>query len=361
MTEMIHLDIPAFDDAKAEAFAGRMIGVLNDAALALMTSIGHRTGLLDALAANPGVTSSELAARAGVAERYAREWLGVLTTSRVIDYDPSDQSFRLPAEHAAWLTRASANNIAVTAQFVGVAAAVEDEIVARFRDGGGTHYHHYARFHEVMAEDSGQTVVNALIEHILPLVPGLTDRLAAGIDVVDVGCGGGRAMLRLAEAYPASRFTGVDLCADAFAAAERAAKAKGLSNLTFRALDLATVHTLGAFDLVTAFDAVHDQPDPLGLLVTVRNSLRPGGVFLMQDICGTGRLEADIDLPLAPLLYTMSVMHCTPISLGQGGAGLGTMWGVEIAQGMLAQAGFMQVEMTRLPHDIVNAYFVARP
>lgn len=351
-----------FDDNKAEAFAHRLVGTLSEAALALMTSIGHRTGLFDALGSHPASTSAQLADAAGLAERYVREWLGVMVTSGVIEHDAATRRYTLPPEHAAFLTRAAgADNIAVTSQFIGVAAGVEDQMVQRFRDGEGLHYHHFGRFHEVMAEDSAQTVVAALNDAILPLVPGLVERLHEGIDVVDVGCGGGRAMLHLARCFPASRFTGIDLCADAFAGVQAEATELGLQNLRFEAKDLSTADTLGRFDLVTAFDAVHDQKDPLGLLQTVRRSLAEGGVLLMQDIGASRDVDVNCSNPFAPLLYTLSCMHCTPISIGQGGPGLGTMWGTETAHEFLAEAGFGRVEMHRLPHDPINAYFIARP
>lgn len=357
----VHIPKPVFDDAKAEAFAERLVCALSEAALALMTSIGHRTGLFDALMRLPYATSDGLAEEAGLTERYVREWLAVMVTSDVVEYDPGTGAYSLPAEHAAFLTRAaSPDNIAVTAQFISVAASVEEEMLARFRNGEGLHYRHFERFHEVMAEDSAQLVVAALERHVLPIVPGLTERLDKGIDVVDIGCGGGRALLRLAEAFPRSRFLGVDLCADAFAEAQVETARRGLGNLTFEARDLSDVEMLGSFDLVTAFDAVHDQKNPQALLTMVRKSLRPDGVFLMQDIGGSRHLENNIGNPFAPLLYTISLMHCTPISIGQGGPGLGTMWGVETAEEFLATAGFSEIETHRLPHDPVNAYFVAR-
>ncbi len=351
-----------FDEAKTQAFAGKMLGALNSAALMLMTSVGHRTGLFDALARVSPCTAVELAAEADVAERYAREWLAAMATAGVVEYHPADRSFLLPAEHAAWLTRAAApNNFAVTAQMIGVAAGVEDQIVARFRDGHGVHYHDYGRFHEVMGEHTAQAVVMNLLDHILPLVPGSILQLEQGIDVIDVGCGAGGALLLLAERFPKSRFTGVDLCADAFAPAAETTARKALTNLEFRELDIATVETLGAFDLVLAFDAVHDQKDPQRMLSTIRRSLRKGGAFLMVDIDGSSRLEKNLEHPLGSYLYMMSTMHCTPVSLAQGGAGLGTMWGVELASEMLALAGFEDVGLTRLPTDPFNVYFIARP
>jgi SAM-dependent methyltransferase len=353
--------IAQFNNAKAEAFAERFTGTLNEAALAVMTSLGHRAGLLDGLAANPALTSVALAQKIGVNERYLREWLGVMVTSGVVDYDPKTQSYTLPPEHAAFLTRAaSPDNMAVTTQFICLAASVEDKLLERFLSGDGLCYHHFGRFHEVMAEDSAQLIVANLKEKILPVVPGLIDRLRGGMAVADFGCGAGRAMLALARAFPRSRFTGFDLCADAFAETQDEARWEGLRNLYFEARDLSSTPSLGQFDLVTAFDAVHDQADPKGFLHLVRRSLRPGGVFLMQDIGGSRDLEKNIGAPFAPLLFTISSMHCMPISIGQGGPGLGAMWGVETAEEYLADTGFASVETHRLAHDPMNAYFIAR-
>ena len=137
--------------------------------------------------------------------------------------------------------------------------------------------------------------------------------------------------------------------------------ARGLDNLRFEARDLSAATSIGSFDLILTFDAVHDQKDPMGLLTLIRNSLRENGVYLMQEIGASRDLEKNIGNPFAPLLYTISSMHCTPISIGQGGPGLGAMWGVETAEAYLAEAGFAQVDLHRLPHDAMNAYFVARP
>ena len=181
-----------FDQGRAEAFAERMVDVLNSGAIALMTSIGHRTGLFDAMAGLPPSTSEQIASAASLNERYVREWLGAMVVGRIVEHDPQDGTYRLPPEHAAFLTRAATpDNIAVTAQFIPLMGSVEDRIVERFREGGGVPYSAFPRFHEVMAEDSGQTVVSALFDSILPLVPGLTERLEAGIEVLDVGCGSG--------------------------------------------------------------------------------------------------------------------------------------------------------------------------
>src|SRR5215203_6380676 len=191
----VFMSITGLDQAKAEAFAERMVGVLNEGSIALMTSIGHRTGLFDVMAGLPPSTSEQIASAADLNERYVREWLAAMVVGKIVEHNPEHGTYRLPPEHAAFLTRAATpDNIAVTAQFIPVLASVEDRIVESFQKGGGVPYSAYTRFHEVMAEDSGQTVVAALTDYILPLVPGLTGLLEAGIDVLDVGCGSGRTL-----------------------------------------------------------------------------------------------------------------------------------------------------------------------
>lgn len=346
-----------FDQTRAQEFAERMLGVLNEGALALMCSIGHRTGLFDALAKLPPSTSAGIAEAANLNERYVREWLGAMVVGGIVEHDPRHMTYSLPAEHAAFLTRAATpDNVAVTAQFIPLLGSVEDGIVECFREGGGVSYSAYPRFHEVMAEDSGQTVVAALFDHILPLVPGLRERLETGMDVLDVGCGSGRALNLMAREFPESRFTGYDFSEEGITRAR--AGAHGLSNVRFEVKDAAKLDEAASYDLITTFDAVHDQADPAAVLAGICRALRPDGVYLMQDIAGSSYVQNNMDHPIGPLLYTISTMHCTTVSLAQGGAGLGTMWGEEKARKMLADAGFTNVEAEQLPHDFGNSYFI---
>jgi len=166
------------DQAKTDAFADRMLNILNDGALALMTSMGHRTGLFDVMSELPPSTSDQIAGAAELNERYVREWLGAMVTGGFVEYDPDQATYQLPPEHAASLTRsATPDNIAAFAQYIPLMGTVEDQVVASFKNGGGVPYSAFGRFHEVMAEDSGQTVVAALMDSILPLIPGLVDEL----------------------------------------------------------------------------------------------------------------------------------------------------------------------------------------
>jgi 2-polyprenyl-3-methyl-5-hydroxy-6-metoxy-1,4-benzoquinol methylase len=335
-----------------------MMGVLNDGAIALMTSIGHRTGLFDVMARLPPSTSHQIAAAANLNERYVREWLAAMVVGSVVEHDPENITYRLPSEHAAWLTRAATpNNIAVAAQLIPVLASVEDRIVESFEKGGGVPYSAFGRFHEVMAEDSGQTVVAALTNHILPLVLGLTARLEEGIDVLDVGCGCGRALNLLARKFPNSRFAGYDFSEEAIV---RARAEHGPTNVRFEVRDAAALDEKESYDLVTTFDAIHDQAKPAAVLKGIANALRADGVYLMQDIAGSSHLHSNMDHPIGPFLYTISTMHCMTVSLAQGGEGLGTMWGEEKALEMLEEAGFKEVEVKQLPHDFQNSYYIAK-
>jgi 2-polyprenyl-3-methyl-5-hydroxy-6-metoxy-1,4-benzoquinol methylase len=354
-----------YDETRAEAFAGRMLDMLNSGALMVMTSVGHRTGLFDALRETGAATSRELAAAAELDERYVREWLGAMTAGRIVEYEPDTARYSLPAEHAAWLTRAaSPDNLAVEAQWIPTLSIVEDDIVECFRSGGGVPYERYPRFHEVMAEESNQTVLSVLFSHILPLVPGMTERLDEGASLLDLGCGRGRALLEFAERFPNSTFQGYDLSTDAIAYARATAAERGLENASFEQRDLSSFDVDAepeAFAYVTTFDAVHDQARPLALLKGIRRSLQPDGVYLMQDIQGSSHVHENLDHPGGPLLYMISCMHCMTVSLAQGGEGLGAMWGEQKARELLAEAGFTSVDVHLLEHDPFNAYFVVRP
>jgi 2-polyprenyl-3-methyl-5-hydroxy-6-metoxy-1,4-benzoquinol methylase len=325
-----------------------------------MISIGHRAGLFDVMADLPPATSQRIADAARLSERYVREWLAVMVTGQIVDYDPTGRTYTLPLEHAACLTRnASLGNLAVYAQAVPLMGSLQDRILECFASGEGTAYDDYPHFHDFMSEDSDMTVVAQLFDVLLPLVPGLHDRLDAGIDVLDAGCARGHALLALAERYPRSRFTGYDLCDDAINDAKRTARERGLANIRFEQRDLTGFADEDRFDFVTSFDAVHDQKDPQGLLKGLYGALRSGGAYLMQDIGGSAHLENNMDFPMASMLYAVSCTHCMPVSIGQGGEGLGTMWGHETAQAMLEGAGFVDIEKHILPDDPMNVWFVS--
>jgi ubiquinone/menaquinone biosynthesis C-methylase UbiE len=360
-SENYHKDL---DADKAEAFSEKLLTALNYGSLSLMMSIGHRTGIFDTMRSLPPSTSEEVAGASGLNERYVREWLGAMVTAGVIDVDPTSTKYTLPAEHAAFLTRAAgADNFAVFTQYIGLLGSVEDKIVECFKKGGGVPYEDFLRFHAVMAEDSGQSVLSSLESHVLPLVPGLTDRLVEGIRILDIGCGRGRILNRLADQFPNSRFIGMDISVEAIGKARVDASQKRLQNAEFVVRDLSDFDESAepeAFDLITSFDAIHDQVKPLNVLKGIYRSLKSDGVYLMQDIKGSSQVYNNVDHPIGTFLYTISTMHCMTVSLSQGGEGLGAMWGEEKAREYLAKAGFKSIETNELAHDIQNNWYVVR-
>jgi SAM-dependent methyltransferase len=283
-----------------------------------------------------------------------------MTTARVVEYEPTVRTYFLPREHAAFLTRAAGpDNLAKVTQFITLLAGVESPVVDCFRHGGGVTYSAYTEFHRLMAEDSGAVFDAALIDSILPLVPGLPDRLEQGIDVADIGCGSGHAINLMAQAYPRSRCTGYDFSDEGIAAARAEASYFGLRNAEFVVRDVTQLGERERFDLVTAFDAIHDQAHPATVLAEIAASLRPGGTFLMVDVDASSNLEDNLDHPLGTFLYGVSTMHCMTVSLSLGGDGLGTVWGRQQAERMLRDAGFTSVEVARVDADDFNAYYVA--
>lgn len=354
-------DKKTFDSLKAETFAGTLIDTLNKSALSLMISIGHRTGLFDVMAEMDFAASTEIAGKSNLNERYVREWLGAMVTGGVIDYSPESKSYHLPAEHAAYLTRkAGADNIAVFTQYTAVMGEVEDDIVNCFKNGGGVPYSKFHRFHEVMAEDSGQSVLSSLESHILPLVPDLISKLKSGIKMLDVGCGSGKIINKMASLFPNSHFTGMDLSDEAISTAKSSAAAAGLKNVEFIIKDLSDFNQTAPdenYDFITTFDAIHDQGKPLNVLKGIYRALKADGIYLMQDISGTSHLEEDIKHPIGTFLYTISCMHCMTVSLAQDGEGLGAMWGEEMTRVYLSKAGFSSVQTNKLYHDIQNNWY----
>ncbi|MFB5621929.1 MAG: class I SAM-dependent methyltransferase [Candidatus Nitrosomaritimum yanchengensis] len=343
-----------------ENFEDYMLDVMNKAATALMLSVGHRTKLFDSMYDCTSMTSEQLAAKSNLNERYVREWLGAMVTGKIVDYDPLNKTYSLSEEKAKLLSRDGSYNFASSMQWIPALAYVEDEIVKCFEKGGGVPYESYHRFHEVMAEESAQTVLPALVSSILPLVPGLVENLKKGIRVLDVGCGSGRAINLMAKTFPNSQFTGYDFSKKAIEYAATESKKLGNKNTSFQIQDVEHFPENEKFDLVTAFDAIHDQAAPAKVLDNIRRAVKDNGIFLMQDIGSSSQLENNKTHPLGPFLYTVSCLHCMTVSLALNGHGLGAMWGKEKAIEMLNEAGFSKVEVKQLPHDPINYYYIAK-
>jgi hypothetical protein len=258
-------------------------------------------------------TPAEIAAAAGLRERYVREWLGAMTTGGVVEYDPEAGTFRLPSEHAASLTRtAGPNNIASSMQWVAVLGAVEYEVTAAFRHGRGCRTRRTggstrSRPRRATGAPSGRWRSTSCHS-----CRGCRPGWPRGIDVLDVGCGSGRTLLKMADLFPASRFVGHDVSEESVGRASAVARSVGRRNIRYEVRDAAP-----AGGRSTRSTIRRTRPGCCGM------SLRPGGVFLMQDIRACSPMHGNADQPLITFIYTISCMHCMSVSLAAGGAGLG--------------------------------------
>src|SRR6516165_8974985 len=263
------------DQAKVDAFTQAMTGILNGGTLALMTSIGHQTGLFETLATLPPSTSRQIADVAGLNERYVREWPNTMAIGKIVTYAPENGTYALPAEHAAVLTKAAGpGNMAAFARIIPILSKVEPGIVDGFRHGGGVFYDQFQDFMALWAGVNAQTFERTLVTKVMPLMPEVTTALQARIVALDIGCGEGHSTNLLAQAFPHSRFIGYDLREGALEEARAKAASLGLRNVRFVRQDLGTLEEREVYGLVTAFDVIHDQAQPRTVLKNVAAVLK---------------------------------------------------------------------------------------
>jgi ubiquinone/menaquinone biosynthesis C-methylase UbiE len=262
--------------------------------------------------------------------------------------------------------RAGNSNLGVYTQEIPLLTACAMEAVLQgFKTGEGVAYNHYPKFQSFMSQLSNAKHRQVLVEKFLPSVDNgrLIKRMKSGIRVCDLGCAEGVAVRLMAEAFPQSQFVGIDISKDAIVEARRKARRQKQKNLEFMTLDAAflkeNAELKKCFDYVTAFDAIHDQTRPQDVLEGIYHILAAGGLFSMVDIAARSNLKDNLNHPMGPFLYTVSLMHCMPVGLVDGGSGLGMMWGREKAVEMLQNAGFQQVQVLEMPDDPFNLHYFA--
>ena len=342
---------PQVDAAITQAFMGRVLGDSSACMVTAMAALGDRLGLFKALAIHGASTADEVAGQSGTQPRYVREWLGGMAAAGYIRYEPASEQFSLPAEHAAVLAEEGGPF------FVGAAFQLTmpklqqyDRVAEAFRSGGGVAEPAYA-------EDlwAGQARFSAgWVEHLLtqawvPAIEGLDARLSEGAAVADVGCGRGLALIKLAHKYPESYFVGYDAFEPEILHATENARAAGVADrVRFQHLD-ASRGMPSQYDVITTFDVVHDAVDPKALLRSIRQALKPNGVYVCLEINCADRPEDNVG-PLAALLHGISLFYCMTTSLAHGGAGLGTLGLPESRlRDLSLDAGFGSVR--RVPMD----------
>ncbi|QDT45267.1 Trans-aconitate 2-methyltransferase [Gimesia alba] len=345
---------------RTERFEQKLQQMINQGGLCLMVSIGHRTGLFDVMSNMDSASSREISDRAGLRERYVRDWLAAMVTGSIVEYDEMFKTYRLPSEYDSLLTRhAGCKNYATNVQWFSIFGKLEEDIIKCFREGGSVPESVFTDLQSKLAAEKSESDLNGLFKYMLPLVPTLIMQLCEGLDVLDLGCGTGETLLELAQAFPKSRFVGYDQSLESIEKARCSAEERGIENVAFFNRDLAQIHAIDAFDLVTAFDVMHDQPYPFQVLDEVYAALRPEGIFLMQDLVNSNKAALNLQNPLAPLLYSISCLRGMAASLQQNDQTDEVVWGQEPTCQTLEAVGFEKIEIHDLPHDILSEFYVA--
>jgi ubiquinone/menaquinone biosynthesis C-methylase UbiE len=352
-------------------FSNKMVDILNAGALNVAMAIGYKIGLFEVMARVDAPESAEMiAGRSRLNYRYVKEWLGVMSAGGIIELSVQDQidHYFLPKAHRPYLVRSYGNgNLGVYTQEIPLlTSCVLDKVVDGFKSGKGIPYSHYPRFQSFMTELADAKHRKTLIQKFLPSVDNgrIVQRLNEGIRVCDMGCGEGSALILMADAFPKSSFIGIDILPEVINKARQDADEEGIKNIRFLVRDSAKLEQdpdlEGVFDYITAFDAIHDQSSPLDALRGIRHMLARAGVFSMIDIRSESDQAANLSHPMAPFLYTVSLMHCMPVGLVNNGAGLGMMWGRQKAVSMLEEAGFSEIEVIEMPDDPFNLHYQCR-
>jgi SAM-dependent methyltransferase len=350
------------DEAKLGAFMEQVLGDAAGLMASTMATLGDRLGLFKTLAAHSPVTSGELASAADINERYAREWLRGMHAAGYLELDRDSSRYSLPPEHAQVLAEEGGP------AFLGGAFQLTfgylrtiERLTEAFRSGGGVPKStDTTETWEGMGRFSRSFYDNLLVQQWLPAVGGLERRLEQGASWADVGCGSGIAVIRLAEAFPASTFVGYDNFEGQLQLARHAAADAGVSDrVRFELLDAAG-GLPERFDVISTFDVVHDAVDPAALVGAIRRGLQADGTYLMLEMNSADEPDENIG-PLATLLYGVSIVYCMTTSLAHGGAGLGTC-GLPAArvQELCTQAGFAAVRRLDL-QDPFNSLYVVKP
>ncbi len=340
----------------------RIMGDMSAAVVSMMCALGDRLGFFKNLAMQGPATSAELAARTRTNERYVREWLSALSSAGYLEYDPTSKHFTLPPEHAIALA-GEGSPMFMGGAYQQLPALLErlDQVEHAFRHGGGVPQDAYSEnLWEGMERISAGWFDHLLVQQWIPAIPDIQAKLERGAYVVDVGCGSGLALIRLAQAFPNSRFVGYDGYGPVISHANSNAAAAGVvDRVRFEQRDV--VETLPEqYDLITTFDVLHDVVNPHALLQTIRRALKPEGTYLLLEMNCSDKLEENVG-PVAAILYSTSVLYCTPTSLANGGEGLGTMGLPESkVREFCAQAGFSSV--SRVPtYNPFNILYEVKP
>lgn len=352
----------SIDSAKQEAFTGQVLANTSAAMVTTLAALGDRLGLFKVLSASGPATSAEIAARAGIVERYAREWLGGMTSAGYVTHDAVTGQFALPAEHVAALAdEGGPMFFGGLYEMLLSASSVVDGIAEAFRAGGGVPQSAYdERFWDGMERFTGGWFDSLLVQQWLPAVPDVERKLRQGATVADIGCGRGRALIRLAQTFPASRYVGYDVFAPSVERATAHAREAGVTDLVRYEVRDAASDLPDRFDVITTFDVIHDAVDPVAVLRSIFRALKPDGIYVCLDVNCSDKLEENTG-PLGSMFHGISILYCMTTSLAAGGAGLGTLGLHEHKLRELASVvGFREIRRAPIENAFNNLYELRR-
>lgn len=348
------------DRQRIAAFLERFVGFASGATTMGLLAVADRSGLLSWLGEHGAGTADEIAAGAGLEERYVKEILSGLTAAGALGYDAHSGVFTLPDEHALFLSDPSSPYFmggwmdmipALYAQLDGVTRATEE--------GGGVGFEEFGT-EMIKGIDRGNSPSQSvfLVDRWLPAIPGLIERLTEGIRVADVGCGSGTVPILVAKAFPTAEVTGFDVSDDALGVAR--SRGGSVSNVTFENYPADSIPLDPPFDLITAFDVIHDLADPLAALERIHDALSPDGLFFMMEPNVSSELENNLH-DIGALMYGISTMHCMTQSLAVGGEGVGAAWGREMAEHYATRAGFSTFRPLEDISNKFSAFYLLQP
>jgi SAM-dependent methyltransferase len=344
------------DQAKLEKFMGQALGELGGAMNAALVIVGDRLGLYKAMAGAGPVTSAELARKTGTMERYVREWLSAQAAGGFVTYDAATERFTLPDEQAFALA-VEDSPVYLPGAYQVIAAMLKDEpqITEAFRTGHGVGWHeHCSDLYQGTERFFRPNYAANLVNSWIPALDGVESKLKSGAKVADVGCGHGASTVLMAKAFPKSQFVGFDYHAPSIEFAWKAAEKEGLHDRVGFQVAWAKEFPGKGYDLVAFFDCLHDMGDPVGAAAHVRQTLAPGGVWMIVEPFAHDRLEQNLN-PVGRVFYSASTMVCTPASCAQEvGLALGAQAGEARMRDVVTKGGFKSFRRaTETPFNLV--------
>ncbi len=332
------------NEEKLHALLGKMVNELGAAVMGVHVILGDKLQLYKTLAQAGPLSSPELAEKTGTHERYIREWLAAQAASGYVDYHPDSARFSMSPEQSAILANEE-SPVFMAGGFYGLESAYADEpkMAQRFKTGEGVAWSDHCNCLFCGVEKFFKpSYQHNLVQHWLPALDGLTEKLEQGIQVADVGCGYGVSTILMAQAYPQSTFYGYDFHAPSIQKAQALAQESGLSNVEFALASAKTFPQLG-YDLIACFDCFHDMGDPLGAAQYIKESLNPEGTWMLVEPMAGDTLEENLN-PVGRVYYGFSTLVCVPTSLDQEvGAALGAQAGEKKLREVIIQGGFGEV------------------